>query len=259
MPNMSESYSPTTVQQAWDNHFAAFGAQDVDKILLDYDETSVIRKYDSSTGKTDEFKGLEAVRGMFTALFKDLPDISTLAAPEITVEEGQRQVFLVWKAPGVGFEHATDTFLFGPDMKIKRQNIMAVRKPKPTPPVDGAYSPQNVQEAWDNHFSAFGAQDLDKIMLDYNENSIVRVHNTVAGDTKVNQGTTKIREMFTWLFKELHDLSTLKAPVNLVEEDAKQVWLVWECKGCGFESATDTFVFGDDFKVLRQNIVCAKK
>ena len=31
--------------------------------------------------------------------------------------------------------------------------------------VTASYSPSTVAEAWDNHFTAFGAQDLDKIMV----------------------------------------------------------------------------------------------
>jgi len=34
-----------------------------------------------------------------------------------------------------------------------------------------------VAPAWDNHFSAFGAQDVDKIMLDYTEESQIVVYN----------------------------------------------------------------------------------
>lgn len=116
-------YYPLCVQAAWDNHFAAFGAQDIDKILLDYDETSVVRVYDSSTGELTEHRGLLQVRELFAGLFRDLADLSTLKAPVTIVEEDYRQVFLVWTCPGQGVKLCSDTFLFGPDFKIKRQNI----------------------------------------------------------------------------------------------------------------------------------------
>merc|ERR1711881_640420 len=97
------------VQASWDNHFAAFGGQDVDKILKDYTEKSVIKVYDQITGELAEFKGL------FTGLFKDLSDTSGLAAPAIRVEEASGgiagSVFLVWRRPTSGFTHVTDTFL----------------------------------------------------------------------------------------------------------------------------------------------------
>jgi len=122
------AYFPSSVQQAWDNHFAAFGAQDLDKIMLDYDETSVARTYDNTTGQKAEYRGTAGIRQMFTNLFADLKDLATLNAPVIDVEEDAKQVFLVWKCPGCGYKHATDTFIFGPDFKIKRQNIVITKE-----------------------------------------------------------------------------------------------------------------------------------
>ena len=42
--------SPPSVQESWDNHFAAFGGQDVDRILFDYTEDSEIIGYDQTSG-----------------------------------------------------------------------------------------------------------------------------------------------------------------------------------------------------------------
>merc|ERR1719434_276448 len=70
--NIATPYAPTTLQEAWDNHFSAFGAQDLDKILLDYDDNSVVYVHNNVTGSTDEFKGLFEVRTMFSGLFTDL-------------------------------------------------------------------------------------------------------------------------------------------------------------------------------------------
>merc|ERR1719464_1590503 len=116
-------YFPMNVQQAWDNHFSAFGEKNVEKILLDYDETSVIRVYTSGTGALTEFRGTQRVRDFFTGVFRDLPDMTTLEAPVQIVEEDYKQVFLVWKCSSSGVALASDTFIFGPDNKIKRQNI----------------------------------------------------------------------------------------------------------------------------------------
>lgn len=125
------AYFPGSIQAAWDNHFKAFGDQDLDKIMLDYDETSVARVYNNADGKKDEFAGLTAIRGMFEQLFKDLPDLATLEAPIVDVDAAGNQVFLVWKCPGCGFDTATDTFIFGPNFKIKRQNIVITKKAEP--------------------------------------------------------------------------------------------------------------------------------
>lgn len=57
------------VQEAWDNHFSAFGAQDIDRILLDYSEQSVMCVFDHTTGQKSTFEGLKSVRACFEALF----------------------------------------------------------------------------------------------------------------------------------------------------------------------------------------------
>ncbi|CAK9019846.1 unnamed protein product [Durusdinium trenchii] len=126
------AYFATSVQAAWDNHFDAFGKQDLDKILLDYDETSIAKLYNTVDGSKKEFAGLQGIRDMFTDLFKDLSDLKTLEAPVIEVDEPGKTVFLVWKCPGCGYSTATDTFVFGPDFKVKRQNIVVAHSPVQT-------------------------------------------------------------------------------------------------------------------------------
>jgi len=125
--NMAE-YKATSVQMAWDNHFAAFGAQDVDKIMLDYDEQSTAEVFDWTSGKHDSFVGLAQIREMFTALFAELSDLSTLEAPVCLASEPNLSVFLCWKCPSSGILSATDTFIFGENFKVKQQNIVVTRK-----------------------------------------------------------------------------------------------------------------------------------
>merc|ERR1739844_250411 len=96
------------------------------------------------------------------------------------------------------------------------------------------------------------------MLLDYDDNSYARVYNNVTGEVVDFKGLEGIRNMSTGLFADLSDLSTLKAPVVTVEEDGKQVFLVWSCAGCGYQTATDTFIFSADYKILRQNIVVTK-
>ena len=47
-------------QASWDNHAAAFGTSDVEKILLDYTEDSVITVTDFTTNVNAVFTGLDA-------------------------------------------------------------------------------------------------------------------------------------------------------------------------------------------------------
>lgn len=127
------------------------------------------------------------------------------------------------------------------------------------PGISPAYYPQSVREAWNNHFSAFGEQNLDKIMLDYDETSVVRLFTNNTKEKKEFRGTAQIKDMFAGLFAELADKTTLQAPIQDVDEEPKTVFLIWECPGCGYKTATDTFVFGVDFKIKRQNIVVTKE
>eukprot|EP00471_Norrisiella_sphaerica_P002338 CAMPEP_0184478568 /NCGR_PEP_ID=MMETSP0113_2-20130426/562_1 /TAXON_ID=91329 /ORGANISM="Norrisiella sphaerica, Strain BC52" /LENGTH=124 /DNA_ID=CAMNT_0026856415 /DNA_START=71 /DNA_END=445 /DNA_ORIENTATION=- len=122
-----------------------------------------------------------------------------------------------------------------------------------------SYAPKSVKDAWDNHFSAFGAKDMEKILLDYDGNSIVTVFNATKGEKNVFKGVDEVKKMFEGLWKEVSDYKTLKAPVVEVDEEGLMVFLCWECKGCGYEAVTDTFIFTKDFKILRQNIYAVTK
>ena len=180
-PQPPSDETKAIVNAAWDNHFAAFGAQDVEKILADYSEESEIRVYDQTTGEKKLFVGLEGVREAFVGLFASLPDLSALAAPLVDVSEARSQVLLVWECPSSGVVRATDTFLFDAAGKIVTQNVVLVTKPV-------------VQPAWDNHFAAFGAQDLDRILLDYCDTSIIKVWDNTAKTKTTYNGLDGARE-----------------------------------------------------------------
>jgi len=122
------TYVATSVQQAWNNHFAAFGQQDLDKIMLDYDETSVIKVWHNATSSQQEFRGLVSIREFFSGVFKELSDLATLEAPVQDIDEEMFTVFLIWHCPSSGIKHATDTFIFGHDYKIKRQNVVLTKQ-----------------------------------------------------------------------------------------------------------------------------------
>merc|ERR1712023_435297 len=98
--------------------------------MLDYDETSIAKVYNNVTKEKSEYQGTAQIRAMFEGLFKDLCDLATLDAPVVEVDEACKTVFLVWQCPGCGFNTATDTFVFGPDFKIKRQSVVACLGPR---------------------------------------------------------------------------------------------------------------------------------
>merc|ERR1719158_2119621 len=97
-------YVPQTVQQAWENHFGAITSRDIEKLMLDYDDNSMVRAFDNGTGKKTDYRGLAQIREFFSRLLGELQDMSSLVNPVTDVEEEDiRQVFSVWRCPTSGF------------------------------------------------------------------------------------------------------------------------------------------------------------
>jgi len=315
-----------SIQPAWDNHFAGFGAgvsstkdtvermAALDKIMLDYDEASIVSIWDAAKSDAEnckdgdvknckpkvEHRGLHAIKSMFDGLFDGLQGCTDagvtgglgakLEVVEPTVST-PGSVFLVWECPHAGFHKATDTFVFEGVM-IRKQNIVIETKSSAassasllqqfgvSEPIHGVlpaeYHPNTVQEAWDNHFAAFGkgafanvgddhTEALDMIMKDYTEASVVHIAAYAEGASAIptfdaHQGLKAIRAMFLGLFDTIDDTCNLGAPLVEVTGDggahtAKQVFLVWRIPASKYKWATDTFVFDEDLKIVKQNIV----
>jgi hypothetical protein len=254
---MGNSRSKCSVHSAWENHFAAFNSQDVEQIALDYTDESVIRIFDHSTDKVDVYSGIDGAKKFFTCLFAKLNDLSSLDAPSLIISEEKKYVSLAWKCPSSGVIAAHDVFLFDRYGKIKRQNIAYHSAPTLSPVVSekSDYSPKSIQEAWDNHFSAFGEQRVDKILLDYTEASTLCIFDHATGKETKYAGISQISDCFHTLFAKLTDLSTLSAPCIVVEEaPVSQVFLTWKCPGCDVYAAHDTFHFNSDNKIVSQHI-----
>jgi len=253
------------VQPAWDNHAEAFGTKDLSKVLLDYCEQSKIIVYNWHDNTETEYNGMAGAKECFTGLFGALTDMSGLEVPQAIVEEGNpKQVFLIWRCPTSGFTHATDTFLFDDAGKIVRQTVVIYNEGAPAGKAPLCTEPQGgpVQASWDNHFAAFGAQDVDKVLKDYTEKSVIKVYNQVTDELVEFKGLKGVKECFTGLFKDLSDLSGLAAPAIRVEEategKAGMVFLVWRCPSSGYNHATDTFLFDAAGKIAKQNVVIMK-
>jgi hypothetical protein len=233
---MSElTHRPATVQAAWDNHFSGFGGQDIDKIMLDYTETSVLENYDHASSRRTTFTGKAQIRQFFLNLFAQLTNLTSLAAPIVEVTESpQKQVYLIWSCPSSGVESATDTFIFDDNNRISRQNIALTSGTRPNAfstvartnvpsaanpvPVNSSYSQATVRGAWDNHFTAFGGQNITKIMQDYTSHSVLKAFDHTTGTLATAVGWGQIQQFFVNLFATLSDTSTLAAPVIAVTE-----------------------------------------
>jgi hypothetical protein len=270
------NYDPANTQVAWDNHLEAFVAQNTSRIMWDYSEESVIRTFEA--GVEDDlvtasaiYSGLDQIAAFFDELFVSLDDTNGMTF-QVEVVNGSTpsQVFLVWAAPNSGYLQATDTFIFDTDdVTIKYQNIVFTKNadlaqaPAPSRRLlsQDDYNPANVSVVWQNHFSAFVAQDIDSIMLDYDENSELRIFNfdedTMTNDQTEFQtytGLVAIEAFFVALFDQIWDIEKVSAPELVVTDD--MVFLVWEAPELGFRWATDTFTF-DGVTIRHQNIATA--
>ena len=129
---MANSYNPSCAADALKNHNDAFGEQDIEKIMLDYTEDSLIMCYTFHDGKYWTKKGLTEIREMFTGFWEHVGTWKDITLPVGEVSEdqpGSHIGFLVWQAPGNGIPQATDTFVFDENHKIIRQTFAGgVRK-----------------------------------------------------------------------------------------------------------------------------------
>lgn len=119
----ARTYTPTCMQAVWANHSSGVGAQSLAQVMLDYTEASVLETFDHTTGERGSFVGVAQIAFFYEGLFRIMADSSTFAAPVEEVIEHPKQVFLVWSCPSSGVVSASETFLYGDDFKISRQNF----------------------------------------------------------------------------------------------------------------------------------------
>ena len=95
-----------------------------------------------------------------------------------------------------------DTFLFNDAGKIVRQTVCILNEGAPACKAPLCTEPQGgpVQASWDNHFAAFGGQDVDKVLKDYTEKSVIKVYNQVTDELVEFKGLKAVKECFTGLF-----------------------------------------------------------
>jgi len=153
--------------------------------------------------------------------------------------------------------------------------------PAPTP----VKWPMDVATVWQHHFDAFVAASPDKIILDYDADSVVSIFDDTCGQGeggfKNYEGEDAIKTMFTQLFSDLGTTANVIEPGPEAEGPHAKVinekglggnaFLVWKTKGGTdglaadkwIQYATDTFTFKtlDDgkYKIAKQNIVLTTK
>merc|ERR1719506_2217749 len=75
------------VQAGWNNHFAAFGTQNVTMILDDYTEESQIIVYNANADVATVYEGIAGATMLFNNLFAQLTDLTTLGIPYLQVDD----------------------------------------------------------------------------------------------------------------------------------------------------------------------------
>merc|ERR1740121_1703584 len=131
---------------------------------------------------------------------------------------------------------------------------------------------EDVNGLWEAHKSAFKAKDIDKIMLNFDANSIVTVWDSGVND-KGNapaqyKGADAIKNLYTSFLAELtgdlidhtEDIEDSSASQSILGSPAPfgGVFYVWSMPASGFELVTDTFWIGSNLKIRRQNTVVMK-
>jgi hypothetical protein len=116
-------------KQVFDHHVQTFKANDLDGVMADYTEESVLITPDAT------FKGLAAIRKNFEGAFAALPTNGTTMTVTKEVISGSVAYF-VWTAttPTLNFTYATDTFIIV-DGKILQQTFAGVIVPVAAEPV----------------------------------------------------------------------------------------------------------------------------
>ena len=122
-------------------------------------------------------EGVDGVMKCFTGSFERFSDMSGLQALVQGVKEASASepgtVFLIWSAAASGYVEATDTVVCDSEGKRAHQNgVITYSNPKkegksvvePAQVAPKGHGP--VHDAWQNHFSVFGAHDVENIVKD---------------------------------------------------------------------------------------------
>lgn len=96
----------STTQEVLEHHLTAFGQGDMDGILSDYDDESVIITPDQT------YRGLDEIPDFFEGLFADMGQEGAEADVDLQKVEGD-VAYITWhgETPDNVYEFCTDTFI----------------------------------------------------------------------------------------------------------------------------------------------------
>ncbi|MFC6785480.1 nuclear transport factor 2 family protein [Halobaculum halobium] len=122
---MASTSPSAATESVLDHHLDAFANQNMEEVLADYDDDSVVVTNTSGT-----FRGLDEIRSLFEGLFAEFEQEGVdFHLDEQVVEDDI--AYIVWHAetPDNTYEFATDTFHVR-DETIETQTLAAVVTPK---------------------------------------------------------------------------------------------------------------------------------
>lgn len=94
------------------------------------------------------------------------------------------------------------------------------------------------RQVFDHHIGALVAGDLDDLMKDYSEDSVV------IGPEGVVKGRDGIRGLYEGFFSTLFKPGTYKLGADIVQGDGEALLVIWHasCVGADIPFAADTFI-----------------
>jgi ketosteroid isomerase-like protein len=111
-------------ESVFDHHLEAFANQNLDEIMVDYDDDSTV------VTNLGVFRGLDEIEGLFSNLFEEFSQDGTTLEVDDTIVEDEFG-YLLWHAetPDNVYEFCTDTF-YVPAETIEFQTYAGKIEPK---------------------------------------------------------------------------------------------------------------------------------
>lgn len=114
----------STTASVLEHHLDAFGNQNLEEVMADYDESSVVITNDGT------YRGIDEIQGLFEGLFADFDrQGATIAVHLQEVEDDVAYITWEGETPDNEYEFATDTFVVE-DGVITTQTFAGVIEPK---------------------------------------------------------------------------------------------------------------------------------
>jgi len=110
----------------------------------------------------------------------------------------------------------------------------------------------SIEETWANHQNSVETKDIDKMMEGYTEQSQIKYWMAPAGKYWTVSGLDQIRK-----FNNVGFLDSGRSPNEISQiTDDRQTWTFWD-QPEKVETGTDTFIYDDNFKFIRQYVYTA--